>query len=62
MHRQAVKYSARACSSVVSPIPATPQKDFLRAALRTTLQDRDCLPWRFHYNLGHPAQCLLKTR
>lgn len=40
-HRQAVKYSARACSSVVSPIPATPQTDFLRAALRTTLQDRD---------------------
>jgi hypothetical protein len=40
-HRQAVKYSARACSSVVSPIPVTPQKDFLRAALRTTLQDRD---------------------
>ena len=40
-HRQAVKYSARACSTVVSPIPVTPQKDFLRAALRTTLQDRD---------------------
>ena len=40
-HRQAVKYSARACSAIVSPIPTTPQKDFLRDALRTSLQKGD---------------------
>lgn len=36
--RQAVKYSARACSSVVDPVPKKPGHDFLRDALRNTLQ------------------------
>jgi Catalase len=36
--RQAVKYSARACSSVADPMPKKPGHDFLRAALRDTLQ------------------------
>lgn len=40
-HRQAVKYSARACSTIVSPIPARPNRDFLREALRTSLQESD---------------------
>jgi hypothetical protein len=36
--RQAVKYSARACSSVADPMPKKPGHDFLRDALRSTLQ------------------------
>jgi hypothetical protein len=36
--RQAVKYSARACSSVADPMPEKPGHDFLRDALRNTLQ------------------------
>ncbi len=36
-HRQAVKYSARACSSVVSPIPVTPQKDFFKSGTSNDL-------------------------
>lgn len=36
--RQAVKYSVRACSAVRDPLPAKPAPDYLRAALRTTLQ------------------------
>lgn len=40
-HRQAVKYSARACSTILSPIPARPNRDFLREALRTSLQESD---------------------
>lgn len=40
-HRRAVKYSARACSTIVSPIPARPNRDFLREALRTSLQESD---------------------
>jgi Catalase len=36
--RQAVKYSARACSSVADPMPEKPGRDFLRDALRNTLQ------------------------
>lgn len=40
-HRQAVKYSARTCSTIVSPIPARPNRDFLREALRTSLQESD---------------------
>lgn len=40
-HRQAVKYSARACSTIVSPLPARPNRDFLREALRTSLQESD---------------------
>lgn len=40
-HRQAVKYSARACLTIVSPIPARPNRDFLREALRTSLQESD---------------------
>jgi Catalase len=37
--RQAVKYSARACSSVADPMPKKPRHDFLRDALRNTLQN-----------------------
>jgi hypothetical protein len=39
--RQAVKYSARACSSVADPMPKEPGHDFLRDALRNTLQSGD---------------------
>ncbi len=39
--RQAVKYSARACSATVDPMPRKPEHDFLRAALRNTLQVGD---------------------
>jgi hypothetical protein len=39
--RQAVKYSARACSRTVDPMPSNPNHDFLRGALRNTLQDGD---------------------
>jgi hypothetical protein len=39
--RQAVKYSVRSCSNVVDPIPKEPGHDFLRDALRNTLQRGD---------------------
>jgi hypothetical protein len=39
--RQAVKYSVRSCSTVVDPMPKKPSHDFLRAALRDTLQTAD---------------------
>jgi hypothetical protein len=39
--RQAVKYSVRACSSVADPMPKEPGHDFLRDALRNTLQNGD---------------------
>ena len=39
--RQAVKYSARACSSAADPIPKHPAHDYLRDALRNTLQNGD---------------------
>ena len=39
--RQAVKYSARACSATVDPMPSKPEHDFLRGALRNTLQHGD---------------------
>jgi Catalase len=39
--RQAVKYSARACSSGTDPIPKKPGHDFLRDVLRNTLQRGD---------------------
>jgi hypothetical protein len=39
--RQAVKYSARACSSAADPIPKHPAHDYLRDALRKTLQNGD---------------------
>jgi hypothetical protein len=39
--RQAVKYSARACSGVVDPMPSKPDHDFLRGALRNTLKNGD---------------------
>jgi Catalase len=39
--RQAVKYSARACSATVDPMPSNPEHDFLRGALRNTLQNGD---------------------
>lgn len=39
--RLAVKYSARACSTTMDPIPANPGDNFLRDALRATLQKGD---------------------
>ena len=39
--RQAVKYSARACSTVIDPMPEKPSHDFLRDALRNSLQKGD---------------------
>jgi hypothetical protein len=39
--RQAVKYSARACSATGDTIPKRPAHDFLRDALRNTLQRGD---------------------
>lgn len=39
--RQAVKYSVRACSAVVDPLPAQPTANFLRDRLRATLQAGD---------------------
>jgi hypothetical protein len=36
--RQAVKYSARSCSTTVDPMPHKPGHDFLRDALQNTLQ------------------------
>jgi len=39
--RQAVKYSVRACSADEDPMPANRGPNFLRDALRTTLQERD---------------------
>jgi hypothetical protein len=42
--RQAVKYSVKSCSAIVDPIPDHPAHDYLRDALRTTLQKDDvCL-------------------
>lgn len=39
--RQAVKYSVRACDAQTDPMPDHPGDNFLRDALRTTLQNRD---------------------
>lgn len=39
--RQAVKYSVRACSAVVDPMPDQPSHDFLREVLRNSLQKDD---------------------
>ncbi len=39
--RQAIKYSARPCSTTTDPMPDDPEHDFLRDALRTTLQKGD---------------------
>jgi len=39
--RQAVKYSVRACSVVSSSLPRNPSHNFLRDALKTTLQNTD---------------------
>jgi hypothetical protein len=39
--RQAVKYSARGCSATTDPLPRNPEHDFLRHALRQTLQSGD---------------------
>lgn len=42
--RQAVKYSLRACSAARDPLPEKPGPDYLREAMRTTLQHGDaCL-------------------
>ena len=40
-NRQAVKYSVRACSATMDPLPNRPGPNFLREALRATLQDGD---------------------
>ena len=40
-NRQTVKYSARACSTVTDPMPEKPSHDFLRDALRNSLQKGD---------------------
>jgi hypothetical protein len=37
-HRQAVKYSARACSAGIDLLPDKPSHDYLRDALKTSLQ------------------------
>ena len=39
--RRAVKYSARGCSATTDPMPKNPEHDFLRVALRDTLQSGD---------------------
>jgi hypothetical protein len=39
--RLAVKYSARGCSATTDPMPSKPEHDFLRGALRNTLQRGD---------------------
>ena len=39
--RQAVKYSVRACSVTPNNLPKNPSHDFLRDALKTTLQNTD---------------------
>jgi hypothetical protein len=39
--RDAVKYSARGCSATMDPMPDKPGRDFLRDALRNTLQKGD---------------------
>lgn len=39
--RNAVKFSARSCSATTDPMPQKPGHDFLRAALRNTLQRSD---------------------
>jgi hypothetical protein len=39
--RQVVKYSARGCSATTDPLPENPEHDFLRVALRHTLQSGD---------------------
>lgn len=39
--RQAVKYSARGCSATTGLVPKNPEHDFLRDALRHTLQSGD---------------------
>ena len=38
---RAVKYSVRPCSEAIDPMPAKPEHDFLRSALRSTLQSGD---------------------
>lgn len=38
---EAVKYSARACGATVDPMPSHPDHDFLRGALRETLEAGD---------------------
>jgi Catalase len=39
--RQAVKYSARGCSATTDPMPSRPEHDFLRGAIRNTLDAGD---------------------
>ncbi len=39
--RQAVKYSVRSCAATVDPIPKKPGRDYLRGALRASLETGD---------------------
>ncbi len=39
--RLAVKYSARSCSNTTDPIPSNPENNYLRSALKNTLQKGD---------------------
>jgi Catalase len=39
--RRPVKYSVRGCSATTDPLPKNPERDFLRVALRHTLQSGD---------------------
>ncbi len=39
--RLAVKYSARSCSNATDPIPSNPEHNYLRSALKNTLQKGD---------------------
>lgn len=39
--RLAVKYSARSCSNATDPIPSNPENNFLRTALKSSLQKGD---------------------
>ena len=41
LDRRAVKYSVRACSVVVDPLPTQPAPDFLRGRMRAILNDGD---------------------
>ena len=39
--RLAVKYSARSCSNITDPMPSNPENNYLRSALKNTLQKGD---------------------
>jgi hypothetical protein len=56
--RLAVKYSARGCSATSDPMPKKPGHDFLRDALRRSLQSGDAWGQRAAPNLrGGTINC-----